>query len=136
MAGMAPESVDLTQRLRAAVAGVPGLTLLLLHGSRARGTERPESDWDFAYLGDPDLDVDALLAILAETLGADRVDLADLARSGALLRFRVAEKAVVLFERETGVFERFWLDAVHTWCDLAPILLPSYEAVLDQAGAT
>jgi predicted nucleotidyltransferase len=136
MAGMAPEPVDLTQRLRAAVAGVPGLTLLLLHGSRARGAERPESDWDFAYLGDPDLDVDALLAILAETLGADRVDLADLARSGALLRFCVAEKAVVLFERETGVFERFWLDAVHTWCDLAPILLPSYEAVLDQAGAT
>ena len=132
---MASVPAELTQRLRAVVAGLPGLSLLVLHGSRADGAARHDSDWDFAYLGDSGLDVDALLATLAETLSADRVDLADLARSGALLRFRVAEKGVVIFERDVGAFRRFWFDAVHTWCDLAPVLLPAYQSVLDEASA-
>ena len=134
MTAMAPVSGDLTQRLRATVAQVPGLALLVLHGSRARGSARPDSDWDFAYLGDPDLDADTLLAVIAETLGADRIDLADLSRAGALLRFRVAEKADVIFERDASLFDRFWLDAVHTWCDLAPVLLPAYDTMLDKAS--
>lgn len=109
----------------------PGLSLLVLHGSRARGHARADSDWDFAHIGDAGVfDADALLAALAEALRADRVDLADLSRAGALLRFRVASDAVVIFEREPATFQQFWLDAVHTWCDLAPVLTPVYDALL------
>ena len=57
---------------------------------------------------------------------ADHIDLADLGRAGALLRYRVARDGVVVFERERGRFERFWLEAVDTWCDLAPVLEPAY----------
>jgi predicted nucleotidyltransferase len=115
--------------LRRTAADIPGLQLLILHGSRARGDARADSDWDFAWLGD-DVDPDRLMAMLAEATKADRVDLADLRRAGALLRYRVARDGVVVFEREPAVFLDFWLDAVHTWCDLEPVLTPAYEDVL------
>ena len=37
-------------RVRDAVAGVPGVSVLLVFGSRARGTSRPGSDLDVAVL--------------------------------------------------------------------------------------
>jgi len=112
-------------------AATPGLHLLVLHGSRARGDAHARSDWDFAYQAGPAFDADALLAALADCLKADRIDLVDLDRAGALLRHRVASDGVVLFERESGRFDQFRLDAVHTWCDLAPVLEPLYARVLD-----
>jgi predicted nucleotidyltransferase len=117
--------------LRQRVAEIADLQLLVLYGSRARGDARPDSDWDFAWLGDENVDPDRLLAILAELTKADRIDLADLGRAGALLRYRVARDGTVVFEREPSSFLRFWLDAVHTWCDLAPVLIPAYEHVLE-----
>jgi predicted nucleotidyltransferase len=112
-------------------ASTPGLRMLLLYGSRARGEAQATSDWDLAYEADPGFDVDALLAALADHLKADRIDLVDLERAGALLRHRVARDAVVVIERPSGRFERFWLDAVHAWCELAPVLDPLYARVLE-----
>ena len=105
--------------------------MLLLHGSRARGDAHAHSDWDFAYQAGATFDADALLAAFADYLKADRIDLVDLDRAGALLRHRAARDAAVLFERDPGQFDRFWLDAVHAWCDLAPILEPLYARVLE-----
>ena len=112
-------------------AATPGLGLLLLYGSRARGDARTDSDWDFGYEADSTFDPDALLARLADELKADKIDLTDLNRAGALLRHRAARHAVVLFEQTPGRFTRFWLNAVDTWCDLAPILEPIYAGVLE-----
>ena len=103
----------------------------MLHGSRARGEAHAGSDWDFAYEADAGFDPDRLLAALATHLNADRIDLADLGRAGALLRYRAARDGAIVFEREPGAFERFWLDAVDTWCDLAPVLEPAYARVLE-----
>jgi predicted nucleotidyltransferase len=114
---------------------MPGLRLLVLHGSRARGEAHALSDWDFAYESDGAFDPDALLAVLADTLEADEIDLVDLTRAGALLRHRVARDGVVMVEKPTGRFADFRLDAVHTWCDLAPVLEPLYEQVLADARA-
>ena len=72
-----------------------------------------------------------MLAALADSLKADRIDLVDLDRAGALIRHRVARDGVLLFERDRGQVERFWLDAVHNWCELAPVLGPLYESVLE-----
>lgn len=105
--------------------------MLVLHGSRARNEAHAQSDWDFAYEADAAFDADALLAALADALRVDRIDLADLDRAGALLRHRVARDGVVLFERTPGRFDRFWLNAVDTWCDLAPVLEPLYARVLE-----
>lgn len=40
----------LEQRVREAVADVPGIAVLLVFGSRARGAERADSDLDVAVL--------------------------------------------------------------------------------------
>lgn len=46
------------------LAGVPGVSGVMLGGSRARGEHRPESDWDLGvyYRGDT-FDLDALRAL-------------------------------------------------------------------------
>lgn len=113
------------------VAGLPGLRLLVLHGSRAKGQAHARSDWDFAYLSDPDFDVDGLLMVLVEEVGADEVDLADLGRVGALLRQRVASDGVLVYERRSGEFQRFQIEASRVWCDLAPVLDLVYRGVLE-----
>jgi predicted nucleotidyltransferase len=117
--------------LRAIAAKSAGLRLLVLHGSRARGDAHAGSDWDFAYEGETGFDPDGLLTALAIHLNADRIDLVDLDRAGALLRYRAARDGLVVFERDARGFERFVLDAVDTWCDLAPILEPAYARTLN-----
>ncbi|MGH7336003.1 MAG: type VII toxin-antitoxin system MntA family adenylyltransferase antitoxin [Myxococcota bacterium] len=126
---LGPESA-LLDRLRRLAQSTPGLRLLVLHGSRARGESHGRSDWDFAHQADATFDPDGLLAALATHLGADRIDLVDLDRAGALLRYRVARDGIVILEREPRTFERFRITSVDTWCDLAPILEPAYDRVL------
>lgn len=55
--------------IAAKVAQVPGVVGVLLGGSRARGTHRPDSDWDLGvyYRGEPDLA--ALESLAAEVTG-------------------------------------------------------------------
>ena len=122
---------DVREALTRTSAETRGLQLLVLHGSRGRNEAHARSDWDFAYEDDTTFDPDGLLASLADLLKADRIDLVDLARAGALLRHRVARDGVLVFERASGRFGEFRLDAIRTWCDLAPVLEPLYERVLE-----
>lgn len=128
MTGVTPDISNVLARL---AASATGLQMLVLHGSRARNDAHAQSDWDFAYEADSGFDPDALLAALADALRVDRIDLVDLDRAGALLRHRVARDGMVVFERTPGRFDRFWLNAVDTWCDLAPVLEPLYARVLE-----
>lgn len=127
--------IDPTLRDRlAAAAKLPGLDLLVLFGSRARGDAHAASDWDFGYLGTSALDCDALVGALTHATGSEAVDIVDLGRAGGLLRYRVARDGQVVVETRPGAFERFWLDAVTFWCDAAPVLGPAYENVLERLG--
>lgn len=128
--GVSNTAVGPVERLDAIGARHPGLRLLVLFGSRARGDARPESDWDLGYLGEAGLDPDALLLDLVDALGTDRVDLVDLVRAGAQVAFRAAAEGRVLYEAAPGVFGQFWFDAVSFWCDLEPILRTGYADVL------
>ena len=114
---------------------MPGLELLMLYGSRARGSETSRSDWDFGYVATPEFDAAALLAALVSSLETDRIDLADLARASGLLRFRAARDGAVVFEAHVGGANRFRLAAAQFWCDVAPILGRGYEDVLARLDA-
>jgi predicted nucleotidyltransferase len=78
--------------------------VLVLHGSRARGDAGPGSDWDFGVLTDGTADLVALSAALTSVLGTDAVDVVDLRRASALLRYRAARDGVVLVELHDGAF--------------------------------
>jgi len=109
---------------------LPGLEVLLLLGSRARGDTHVLSDWDFGYLATPDLDLATLVTLLTEVLETDRVDVADLGRASGLFRYRAARDGVALVEAAPGIADRFRLEAARFWYDVAPVLERGYEEVL------
>lgn len=95
-------------------ARVPGLALVVLHGSRARGDARSDSDVDVALLADAPLDTLTLLDLqsaLEPHLGAT-VDLVDLWSSDDVLRVQVIEHGRVAFERSPTGFRNV---AVHDY---------------------
>jgi predicted nucleotidyltransferase len=104
----------------------------MLFGSRARGDANARSDWDFGFVATAAFDAAALLAGLVAALDTEAIDLVDLERASGLLRFRAARDGQVIFEAEPRIGERFRLDAVHFWCDAAPLLERGYRDVLDR----
>lgn len=110
--------------------GFPGLDLLMLFGSRARGDDHSESDWDFAYLAGPGFDPDDLLARLVLLLDTDRIDLVDLRRANGLLCYRAAAEGRLLFASRPEVFDRFWSEAIFFWWDMEPVFKEGYETIL------
>lgn len=121
------------ERLRTVAVGTAGLELLLLFGSQATGRAHERSDWDVAYLG-AEVDPGRLHSEIASAIGTEDVDVVDLERAGALLRFNAADTGVVIFEDRPGRHERFWLDAVHFWCDAGPLIRAAYDDVLEARG--
>jgi predicted nucleotidyltransferase len=120
------------EELRERLAGVPAardVELVVLHGSRARGDAHPSSDWDVGVLGDaPDLA--ELAAAVTAIVGTDAVDVVDLARASALLRFRAARDGVALLDRTGEAFLDFRLAAITFWCDAGPVIRAAGDDVL------
>ena len=126
----AGDPAEAIERVRATVQG-RGVDLLVLFGSRARGQEGGTSDWDFGYLAGEEFDADDLLPGLVRALGDDRIDLVDLRRAGALVRFRAARDGIVIYQSQPERFERFQLEAASFWCDIEPVLHRAYDRLLD-----
>jgi len=110
----------------------PGLRLLVLFGSRARGDVYERSDWDLGYLADERFDLDGFRVEVTHLSRTDEVDLVDLDRASGVLRFEVASEANVLFEAVSHAFEDFWFQAVSFWCDMQPVLQAAHRDVLDR----
>ena len=106
------------------------LRLLVLHGSRSGGEEHAGSDWDFGYQGEEGLDAAGLHSALSLALGTDDVDLTDLDRASALLRFEAARRGRCVYERVPGAFEAFVLAATLFWCDAESVIRRAHDAVL------
>jgi predicted nucleotidyltransferase len=113
-----------------AAGRTPGLELLLLYGSRARGEAHARSDWDLGYLAAPETDIGGLTAAVVEIAGTDRVDLVDLTCAGGLLRYRAARDGELIYEARPGLDERFRFEAVRFWCEAGPLLRRGYADVL------
>ncbi len=122
------------EEIASRLAGDPALTgvrLLLLHGSRARGDDHPGSDWDFGALYDHSgADPAALVTALSSAVGSDAVDLVDLRRASALLRYRAARDGAPVHEPTDGEFLEFRLAAVQFWCDAGPVIRAAQRDVL------
>lgn len=117
--------------VRVVAARVPGLTLLLLHGSRSRGQEHAGSDWDLGYRGDAD--PATLLDAVASALGTDAVDLVDLDRATSLLRYEAARDGVALYT-SGDAYRDFVLEATRFWCDAGPVIRRAQQDVLAGLG--
>ncbi|HEY2764400.1 MAG TPA: nucleotidyltransferase domain-containing protein [Pseudonocardiaceae bacterium] len=105
------------------------LRLTVLHGSRARTDGTEGSDWDIGVVADNPPDLPTLSATLTELLGTDEVDVVDLSRTSALLRYRAARDGIPLLERPSGEFQRFQLEAVQFWCDTETVIRSAHDDV-------
>lgn len=124
---------DLAMRLRSSAA-TAGVRLLVLHGSRARRDDGAASDWDFGVLTDGTADLAALVTELTSALRTEAVDLVELERASALLRYRAARDGVVVLETDADAFQQFQLDAVGFWCDAGPVIRSAQDDVLAALG--
>ncbi|MGH3718515.1 MAG: hypothetical protein ACRDRI_06655 [Pseudonocardiaceae bacterium] len=79
-------------------------------------------------------DLLALSATLIEILGTEKVDVVDLARASALLRYRAARDGIPLLERSSDEFQRFQVEAVQFWCDAETVIRSAHEDVLAGLG--
>jgi predicted nucleotidyltransferase len=104
---------DLDRDVLQAARAVPGVAVLVVFGSRARGAARPDSDLDVGVL--PGSDVDPVgrrhlqtdLAVALSHLAPEgRVDVVVLDEAGDLLRQRVMETGRVVLCRD----RRAWRD--------------------------
>ena len=118
-------------RVRALAAAQPGLALLVLYGSRARGTPHAHSDWDFGYVADAGFDPRPFLGELVSALACDGVDLVDLERASGQLRYRAAAEGLVIAER-AGAFSAFWTAAVGYWLDMQDVVRAEYTRALSR----
>jgi len=88
----------------------PPLRLAILFGSRARGTARPDSDVDIAFIPiDPALPLreEGLLVANLERAAGAPIDLVRLDRATPALRWRVARDGIVLLSDPPHVATRF-----------------------------
>ncbi|MGH3939059.1 MAG: type VII toxin-antitoxin system MntA family adenylyltransferase antitoxin [Pseudonocardiaceae bacterium] len=101
---------------------------------RAHADATRRSDWDIGVLAHDPPDLLALSVTLTEILGTDEIDVVDLRRTSALLRYRVARDGIPLLERPSGEFQRFQLEAVQFWCDTETVIRRAHEDVLAALG--
>ena len=122
---------SLRRRLARALKSDRTVRLAWLHGSRARGTARRESDIDVAELLDDDQAANPtaikdsiwrLAGALGREVPSDRLDLVLLNGAPALLRHRVVRDGVPLFARSEAERVRFVRGTIREYQDLEPRL--------------
>jgi predicted nucleotidyltransferase len=113
--------MDLVDRLRSRISGLPAIRLAVLFGSTARGEAGPRSDVDLGILLDPDTR-DLRLHVGAELgrAAGREVDVVFLNEAPPLLRFEISRDGLLLFEKEDGLWTDFMARAMVDWWDWAP----------------
>ena len=134
---MTTDRDELISRLRSAIAAGPPLRLVVLFGSRARGTAREESDADVAIFPEGVLSLEAELKLAAALSGASRleVDLVRLDRADPLLAREAARTGIAVFEARPGEFSAFRANAISAWLDFDETIAPHRARFLARIAA-
>jgi len=116
---------ELERRVLAAVGDLPGISVLLLFGSRAAGRPRASSDLDIAVLPDGEHRDDharfrlrgRLSAALASLAPAGRVDVVFLDRAPDVLRQRVMEHGRMVLCRDPAAWRELRVRTMREYGD-------------------
>ena len=101
-----------------------GLSLILLHGSRAVGALHKESDTDIAVVREKEVkkvDLLSLLSDLKKVFKVDNIDIVDLTYANPLLLFSVARKSKLLSGKKAD-YDRLIRLAFNKYSDYLPYL--------------
>ena len=125
------ETETARRHFAARFADLPEVRLAYLFGSRARGKERPDSDFDIAVLVDDAKVLDAgtvnrtiwrLAARLADPVPAQMLHIVLLNGAPSLLRHRVVRDGVLLCQRNKAERVRFSIRTIRDYQDIEPRL--------------
>ena len=105
----------------ALVGDAPGVKLVVLFGSVARGQARPDSDADIAILGGEFWDGLRIGAAIGARLGREP-HVVDLGTANDLLRFQAAREGILLHEGEPDAWVRFQAESAVRYFDIAPLI--------------
>lgn len=114
---------SLDEAILRAVESIPGISVLVLFGSRARGDHRPDSDLDVAVLPesrDPKARRHVLSAIavaLADLAPEGRVDVVFLDQADDVLRQRVMEHGRILLNRDPEAWKELRVRTMREYGD-------------------
>ena len=106
---------------------LPEVQLIILFGSRAKGTTTARSDWDLAVAKTPGSYAGMQYFVLQEKISElleisfDKIDLIDLRTASPLLSFAVAREGQPLYESIPGMFRVFQVKASKVYADTAKI---------------
>jgi len=129
---------EIARRLRqffAEEAARQPVLLAYLFGSRAAGTEKRGSDFDFALLlgeGVPSDECYVLAHRLAEHLETDQVDLVVLNRAPIELRYNVVATGHLLYEANPAARAEFEAQTSGCYFEHLPVLRRERQALLDE----
>lgn len=113
----------LDEKILKAARNLPGVAVLVVFGSRARGNHRPDSDLDIAVLPDTadfrarrHLQADLTVA-LAHLAPEDRVDVILLNEASEVLRQRIIETGRVLLNRDPEAWKELRVRTMREYGD-------------------
>ena len=93
------------------------LRLIVLFGSALTGASHKKSDIDLAFLFDRPVNILSLTNRVIRLLHTDKVDVIDLKHASPLLKYSVAEKGKLLYEKSPGMFFEFYSLAFKEYVD-------------------
>lgn len=107
------------------------LSLVILHGSYAKGTATPKSDIDAGLLGDPGIIEEKYFDILRDfsSIFGDKFDPVFLNGAESMITYHVAIDGVPLYEKNKGLFSSFKMSAIARYQDTKKFRLLEKEYV-------
>ncbi len=100
------------------------LQLLVLFGSRVKGSVRAKSDYDVAYMGSKALSLDEearLILDLTSVFKSENVDLASMRNASPLLLYHITKDGQAMYENEPGLFTEQYLYARRVYDETLPL---------------
>lgn len=107
----------------------PDILLIILFGSVAGGTARPDSDIDIAILASTPFNQLSMIDDIAGYLGTDRVDVVDLRRASPLLAMQALRHGRLLYESHAGDYATFYSLAHRRYVDTAKLRAAQQQAI-------
>lgn len=101
------------------------LSLLLLFGSQVTGRTHPQSDLDFGFLSGSPMSLKEIAVMqfdFSRRLKLENIELVDLKNAPPFLLKQVAQKSVLLYEKEPFVFSRFKIYALKLFMEAKKLL--------------
>lgn len=113
------------------------LDFLVVFGSYARGKARSNSDIDIGFKGDISFEESlGLSRELSEILGTNFVDVIDFGKASPLLSYTASREAIVIFEKEPGLFSEFRTAAFKKFIETKPLRNIDFMRTLNYIRST